>query len=56
MDGKHKNSGEDTSLDQQMKDLLSKIEKEPVPGALQDLAQELQAAIQRRRESSDPQD
>ena len=44
------------SLENQLKDLLKTIEGEPVPDELKTLAQELQAAIKRRDELSDPQD
>jgi len=52
MDGKGIEGGEKLSLEQQMKNLLKQIEKEPVPDELRTLAEELQAAIQRRRGSS----
>jgi len=56
MDGKGVGCEENTSLEHQMKNLLEQIEAEPVPDELQTLAKELQAAIERKRESSDPQE
>lgn len=54
MDGDGKDGEANSSLEHHMKNLLKKIEQEPVPEELQTLAQELQAAIQRRSGPSDP--
>jgi hypothetical protein len=56
MHGGHDGGDEYASLEEQMKNLLKKIERETVPDELQDLARELNAALQRRRKSSDSQE
>jgi len=40
-------------LDREIRDILGRIEKEPVPQNLTKLAEELQAALQRKRGASD---
>jgi hypothetical protein len=40
-------------LDREIRDILARIEKEPVPQNLAKLAEELQAALQRRRGATD---
>jgi hypothetical protein len=40
-------------LDREIRDILARIEKEPVPQNLTKLAEELQAALQRKRGASD---
>ena len=39
------------SLDREIRNILAQIENEPVPQNLTKLAQQLQAALQRRRET-----
>lgn len=56
MDVKGNESEENTSLEHQMKNLLEKIEEEPVPEELKTLAKELQAAIKRQHDASDMKD
>lgn len=40
-------------LDREIRDILARIEKEPVPQNLTKLAEELQAALQKRRGALD---
>ncbi|MDD7971089.1 hypothetical protein [Roseinatronobacter alkalisoli] len=54
MGGQDNDHADKASLEQQMKNLISRIAQEPVPNELRTLAEELQAALRRHRESSDP--
>lgn len=49
MTGQDNDRTDKASLEEQMKSLLAGIEEEPVPGELRTLADELQAALSRRR-------